>query len=311
MSALPKPPKKSWYKRWWVWFLMITALLIGGAVTIQLMMDAAQTDSIASQQAISAAKHDLVKAVSTSGKIAPEQSEALAFNLASKVTEVSVQPGDDVEQDDLLAKTAFQQLKAPFDGRVISVNTFEGDLPIPGATVIEVGYRSNFIDVIASESEVFDIAVGQSVELSIPTYDNGATTYHGTVETVYTRKTSTSAMTGQGTSTDSGYLVRIRPTDLPAAVNNLIDLTVNVKILVDQRTDVLAIERAAIQYRDDDTAYVTVPGTVTADDSDPAPVEQTVVTGFEGDDYIEIVSGLTEGQQVLLNIPKAETATVF
>lgn len=160
--------------------------------------------------------------------------------------------------------------------------------------ISDIGYRTNYIDVLASESEVFDVAVDQTVDITVLAYDNGATTYHGVVESVANKKTIVSA-------TETGYLVRIRPTDLPETVSRLIDLTVNVNILIDQRDDVLAIERAAVQYRADDTAYVLLPG----------QVEQTIVTGFEGDDYVEIVSGLEAGDEVLLNIPKAETASPF
>ena len=92
----------------------------------------------------------------------------------------------------------------------------------------------------------------------------------------------------------------LRPNDLPDNISRLIDLTVNVKILIDQRTDVLSVERATIYY-DDDIPYVQL----------AAGVQQPVVTRFEGDDYVEIVSGINVGTVLLLNIPKAETASPF
>lgn len=301
MTMLPKPPKKRWYKRAGVWLIIVSVIILVIGIAVQRALQALTPAADVIQQTVTAEQRTLTKAVSSTGKIAAEQSELLNLAVANEVTAINVQVSDDVADGDILLKTAFQQLKAPFDGRVLAVQTFVGDTPLPGTTVLEIGYRTNFIDVVASESEVFDLVAGQSVELAIPTYDNGAATYHGVVESVANKKTtSVGSVTSQGTS-ESGYLVRIRPSDLPDNVSRLIDLTVNVKILIDQRDDVLSVERAAVQYREDDTTYVLLSG----------QVEQTVVTGFAGDDYVEIVSGLEAGDEVLLNIPKAETASPF
>lgn len=307
MAMLPKPPRISWYKRWWVWLIIILVVITGIGIAVQVVTSSLNADTIDSSQTVTASLRNLTKAVSTNGKITPEHSEQLAFSFGGKVTEVNVSVGDLVDKDDVLAKIGSQQLKAPFDGRVLAVDTFVGNTALAGSPVFEIGYRANFIDFVASESEVFDLASDQAVELTIPTYDNGATTYKGIVELVDTKKTAGLAGAAQTGSTESGYLVRIRPTDLPEEIGNLVGLTVNIKVLVEEKDNVLSLERAAIQYDDEDQAYVWLPSTTV----DGLPVEQDVTTGFEGDDYVEIVSGLTEGATVVLNIPKAETSSVF
>ena len=307
MSSLPKPPRIAWYKHWWVWLLIIFILIAAVGVVIQSVGSAFQAVDATSNQTITAAVRDLSKAISTNGKIAPEHSEQLAFSIGGKVSAVNVSVGDLVDNDEVLAKTSIgQQIKAPFDGRVLAVNTFVGNTATPGVAVFEVGYRSNFVDFVATESEVFDLATGQDVELTIPTYDNGAATYHGTIELVDTKKTTSSTISQTG-SAESGYNVRIRPSDLPEEIGNLIGLTVNIKVLVDHKDQVLSVERAAVQYHEDDTAYVWVPSVTT----DTAPIERNVTTGFDGDDYIEITSGLNAGETVVLNIPKSSSASVF
>lgn len=300
MTPLPKPPKKRWYKRVWIWLLLILALLVGGGLVTQQAVQQLTAPIDTAQQSVVAEVRTLTKVVNSTGKITPEYTQPLGLAVTSEVTEVKVAVGDDVEDGDVLVKTGLQQLKAPFDGRVLAIHTFVGSTPQPGEAVIEIGYRNNFIDVLASESEVFDIVTGQRVDITIPSYDNGASTYDGTVELVARKKITTTALTSQ-TSAESGYLVRIRPNDLPDAVNHLIDLTVNVTIHIDERTDVLSVERAAIQYDDADAPYVTL----------ASGEQRSVSTGFEGDDYIEIISGLQTGDEVLLNIPKAETASPF
>lgn len=299
MTTLPKPPKKSWYQRAWVWCLLVLVLClsVGGAIAFFSQSAVTTTDT---SQVVTAEVRDLAQVVSTTGKIAAEHSELLSLPLGGKVSEVNVQIGDVVAKDKVLVKASGgQQIKAPFDGRILAVNTFVGNNATPGVPVVEIGYRTNFVDFIASESEVFDLAPGQAVSLTIPTYDNSATTYHGTVELVDTKKTIT--------TTENGYVVRLRPSDLPDAIGNFIGLTVNVKVVVDEKSDVLSIERAAVQYNDADQAFVQVPNT------DPAlpPLEQLVTTDFEGDDYIEITSGLAAGDSVVLNIPKSSSLSVF
>lgn len=228
MNPLPKPPQKSWYKRSWVWLIIVVLVITGIGWIVQRVQQALTPTTDLTLQTVTAEKRTLTQAVSSTGKIT------------------------------------------------------------------EDGYRTHFIDVLASESEIFNIVTGQKVEITVLAYDNGATTYHGVVESVASKKTTS-------LSAESGYLIRIRPNDLPDMISRLIDLTVNVKILIDQRDHVLSVERAAIQYDNADAAYVLL-----ADE-----VRQPVVTGFEGDDYVEIVSGINPGTVVLLNIPKAETASPF
>lgn len=292
MSQLPPPPSRPWYKRWWLWVGLVVLLVIGASVTVKVFKAQSNPDTISTSQTVTAQVRNLTKAVSTTGKVAAEHSESLAYDLPVEITKVSVEPGDTVDDEAVLVESKFGKLKAPFDGRVIAVNTFVGDTVTPGMAIVEVGYRTNFVDVIASESEVFDIAVGQTVEMTIPTYANGSTTYHGTVEFVDTVKKAVSA-------TESGYLVRIRPSDLPDKASTLIGLTVTVRIVVGTKDNVLSVERAAVQYSDADEAYVLTP-------------EATLVTtGFEGDDYIELVSGVSAGDTIVLDIPKSEAFSIF
>ena len=308
MTSLPKPPRRRWYKRWWIWLIIVLSLVTVVGVVLQRVAANLTDQSTSSSQSVTAAIRDLQRVVSTNGKITPEHSEQLAFSLGGKVSAVNVSVGDEVDEDAVLAKTEFgQQIKAPFDGRVLAVKTFVGNTVVPGTPVFEIGYRSNFVDFVASESEVFDLEAGQAVELTIPTYDNGSTTYHGVVELVDTKKTEAGVSALQTSNTESGYLVRIRPTDLPAEIDQLIGLTLNIRVVVEEQDGVLSVERAAVQYHNDDTAFVWLPSS----QPDQTPVEQTVTTGFEGDDYIEITSGLSAGDTVVLNIPKAETNSVF
>ncbi|MBI2415405.1 MAG: HlyD family efflux transporter periplasmic adaptor subunit [Candidatus Kerfeldbacteria bacterium] len=317
ITSLPQPPTKRWYQRWWLWFIIVIVLIVGAGLAIaQSMSQLADSAANATQDTITATMRTLTKTVSTNGKIVPEHLDQLAFNLAGKTTEVWVGVGDDVSKDQLLvkidggsfARTVDEELKAKFDGRVVAIYTFVNDTVAPGVPVIEIGYRNNFIEFIASESEVFDLHAGLPVNITVPSYNNGQTTYHGTIEFVDTQKTaSTTGITATAGVADHGYVVRIRPNDLPDTVTRKIGLGVDLEIAVAEKATVLSVERAAVQYDEADQAYVYIPATT----ADTEPIEQPVSTDFEGDDYVEITAGLKAGDTVVLYIPHADVTSPF
>lgn len=302
MATLPKPPRKRWYKRVWVWLLIMLALLISLGVLGKTMLGSLTPTTETADQAVTVAVRDLTKAITSTGKIVPEHSEGVSFAVPARITDILVKPGDEVEKDAVLVKSNLGNLKAPFDGRVLTVTTFVGDTVTPGVGVVEVGYRTNFVDFIATESEIIDTQIGQAVELTLPSYTNGSDRYTGTVERIeIVKTTSAAALAGQASSAETGYLVRIRPSDLPDTVKNFIGLTVNISVTIDTKTAAVSVERAAVQYHDDGSAYVLLEN----------GEEQTVATGFEGDDYIELLSGATNGDIVLLDIPEVEAQSFF
>lgn len=319
--TLPKPHgQKKFYKRWWFWLLIVFILLGGGtAVTVYITQSNTQLAIDMISDTVTVERRDLKKTVSTAGKIVPEHSEQLVYAIAGKTTKINYQPGDLVNKDDELveidggsfARRADELLKAPFDGRVLAVQTFIDDTITPGVSVIEIGYRTNFIEFTASESEVFDLAEGQTVDITIPSYNNGDEAFQGVVEFIDTVKTVggvSSQSTTQTGNTETGFIVKVRPTTVPAEAMNLIGLTVDLDVIVAEQADSVSIERAAIQYTDDNEPFVYLP---TTDVTATALPEQTVTLGFEADEYVEITSGLAVGDEAVLYIPEANVSSPF
>jgi multidrug efflux pump subunit AcrA (membrane-fusion protein) len=77
-------------------------------------------------------------------------------------------------------------------------------------------------------------------------------------------------------------------------------MTASVNVQVASRPNVLAVPTAAIQTRGA-ASFVNV-------DVNGAPVQTTVTTGLQGDSSTEIVSGLTDGQQLLVSTGTATAA---
>ncbi len=320
MTGIPKPKKTPIYRRWWLWAVaVLTLLTIIAAVAGQRSYKQKQIDSYAYlQEGVSVERRDLKRTITTTGLVSPEQVTLLS-PAAGTITELNVASGDEVSKDDLLMKVdvsgRVQEFKAPFDGRIISVSGFEGGTVTPGMTGIEVGYRSSVVSFLASDSEVIDLEVGQPVTMTVPSLDNGKKKYQGEVKTVGVKKQIISAGNGQA---ETGYPVTVSGDNLPSRIQELVGAGVDLEITTSEKENVIAVLSGAIQYDDNDDPFVyRVPTINDAFIASAAAVEEigtlledvAVSTGFEGDEYIEITSGVRDGDEVLLYVPSAENSS--
>ena len=147
------------------------------------------------------------------------------------------------------------------------------------------------------ELDIANIAVGQTVSVTADAVEDR--TYTGTVTKVSVAGTST------GSATTYPVTIRIDETDglLPG-------MSVDATIELDSASDVLTIPAAALNRGN--TVLVTadspsaVNGTAVAgpegeDSTNSDYVSVPVTTGVSDDDYVEITSGLEEGDMVFVN----------
>lgn len=320
MTHIPKPKKKKWYRRWWIWLIGILLLLIIGISTAigSALEQSAQAEYAYLEESTPVANRSLRKTISTNGEIVADEVVRFTLSVPSKVTEVPSRVGDDVSEGDVLVKTEAQEITAPFDGRVLALDTFVGDTPQIGVPVLEFGYRSSHIEFFASDSEVVDLDTGQEASITVPTIDDGDTEYAGEVTFVDTQKTVAQAALG-GTG-DSGYEVHISTGDMPEELTRLIGLGVDVEVTVGEEAYVVSVNRGAVQEDADGNEFVYMPVTVTDDFVDRAKGVDDVTTllekvevetGFAGDEFVEIESGLESGDSVLLYITPSNSQSPF
>ena len=206
-----------------------------------------------------------------------------------------------LQQSQLSYENTVEQLDdytitAPIDGTVITKNTKVGDTldTTNGQTTLAVIYDLSYLtfDMSLDELDVNQVEVGQTVEVTCDSLEDV-----GTIEGVVT-KVSVAGTTSNGVTT---YPVTVQidnpPEDLLPGMN------VDAVIVVDEATDVIAVLISAVQrgdivYVKDDTVTITdgtmVNGTLLPDGWKAVEVE----TGLSDDNYIEIVSGIEEGDIV-------------
>jgi HlyD family secretion protein len=180
------------------------------------------------------------------------------------------------------------RLTSPFSGVVADTNMTVGELP-PAAGVVELIDASTFyVDLAIDETEIVDIEIGQTVELTLDALPESDVTGH------IVRVAQTPTHIGQVVT----YTARVAldPTSEPIRVGMNTTATIKVKELNDVltlRNRFIRIDRATQQ------AYVTIQR------EDGRFEEVEVELGLRNETESQIVSGLQAGQRVVL-LPREE-----
>ena len=206
-----------------------------------------------------------------------------------------------LQQSQLSYQNTVQQLDdytiaAPIDGTVITKNTKVGDTldATNGQTTLAVIYDLSYLtfDMSLDELDINQVEVGQTVEVTCDSLED-----MGTIEGVVT-KVSVAGTTSNGVTT---YPVTVQIDNPPDSL--LPGMNVDAVIVVGEATDAVAVPVSAVQrgnivYVKDDSATNTdgtmVNGTLLPDGWRAVEVE----TGLSDENYIEITSGITEGDIV-------------
>ncbi|HUP53668.1 MAG TPA: efflux RND transporter periplasmic adaptor subunit [Longimicrobiales bacterium] len=213
------------------------------------------------------------------------------------------------EARDQLAKTIFT---APIDGKVTRLNVEQGETVIigtmnnPGSLVLTISDLSLIEAVVqVDETDVSRIALGDSAAIRIDAFSNRQ--FVGRVSRIGNSAiTAPSQQTsGQQAAIDFEVVLTLDPTDAPLRP----DLSATADITVETRPDALAVPIIAMTVREErgDSAHAGGPtarrqpreieGVFTVTDG---RVTFTPVTlGIAGQEYFEVLSGLSEGDTVV------------
>lgn len=177
-------------------------------------------------------------------------------------------------------------LRAPIAGTIVSVDVEEGDQVSSAGTDLFVLADLGAFEVTASfaEADIVNIEEGQEVNIDFDALPGESST--GTVTNV--------GLAGQvdpsgGTLTT--YEVTVSVANPPAKLR--VGMTAQVNIILQEQADIVAAPVAALNLQGEQTIVNVVAddGTIYA-----VPVE----VGFQGGNYVEIVSGLEGGEVVVI-----------
>jgi macrolide-specific efflux system membrane fusion protein len=191
------------------------------------------------------------------------------------------------------ARLAYATISAPISGTVASVTTQEGETVSAGlsaptfVTIIDLGRLQ--VDAFVDEVDIGKVAPGQTASFTVDAFPGRA--FEGRVVAIYPKAVIEENVVNYDVvlRIDTPYEKLLRP-----------EMTASVSIFPERRSDVLAVPADAVRRsRGRSVVEVLVDG---------APQPREVKAGARDGRWVEIVSGLSEGETVLLKEKGGDSA---
>ena len=174
-------------------------------------------------------------------------------------------------------------ITAPIDGLVMSVNCSEGDTMEADSELVSLATQTAYVTLSVSQDDIADLELGMEVQMVFDAYDDE--TFTGTIDSI----SYTAARMG---STSVSYAVNILMDGHP---DNIYEgMTCDATFITRQESDCLYVSYRAVTTADDGTETVKL----LTDTGET--VVTTVTTGFSDGRNVQILSGLEEGDIVLI-----------
>ena len=185
------------------------------------------------------------------------------------------------------AKIAETILTAPMDGTIVTANSEVGEIAKPETLIVSIiSDESLQINVDVAETTIANIAVGQTVRITLDAFDN-AIEWAGTVTKI------DPAETIRGGAVYYKTTVSFDKKDLRIKSG----MTANVWIKTAVSEDTLLVPVSALQKNNNKNIVRALQG--------KQVVEKEVVTGLRNDSgMLEIISGLSQGEQLVIGNKK-------
>ncbi|WP_110928225.1 efflux RND transporter periplasmic adaptor subunit [Bacillus massiliglaciei] len=271
----------------WIAIGILAVLVGGGALWYSKDKD---TPTVAKAMSTAVQKGDLEVKVTGSGAVEAVHSEDQTASSNAEVDEVLVDKNELVEKgDDLITFTdGSDPITAPFDGTVTTLEAEAGDRVAMGDAVSHItDYKNLKTTISVDELDVNSIKKGQAVELTASAFE----------DKTFTGKVTSVAKEGTYENGVSSFDVTIhldKPGDLK------IGMSAEASILTASAEDVLYVPIEAVQTNGDEK-YVNIQNSA-SNSEEGTTTKQTVEVGMNNDQFIEIKTGLEEGQLVSLPV---------
>ena len=317
----------------WKWVLSIIGILVIGLLVLKMAGSKQKTEKVATEKA---AFRTIIETVNASGKIYPETEIKISPEFSGQITELKVREGEFVKKGQLLARIGNRlAIEAPISGIITSLKVKKGESVAGNTfnvgtelmTVADMSVLELRVDV--GENDIIKIKLGDGVDIEVDAYNNRK--FKGTVTQIAnTTKTSVVGMTANDIT---NYEVKISLdknsyTDLTDTAGNNMPFRRGMNASADIKTrkvdNVLTVPITAVNARvkDSDKSMedkrkeekekmdengVTK---ATTDDEmeevvfvlqkDRTVKKVLVKSGIQDISYIEIVSGLQAGDEVVI-----------
>jgi multidrug efflux pump subunit AcrA (membrane-fusion protein) len=277
----------------------VVVFLIVAALVAYFVYDAVAEDESAQATYTTGTvqKMTLTSSVSGVGNVEWLQSADVTSTRTGTVRRLRVALGDEVEKNDRLFVIAGTSssvwVYAPIAGTVTALNVEDGDVvgstdsTRAYATIIDLGRIQ--VAITVAESDIASVEVGQKAVI----------TFDALPDLTLTGKVRSIDYSGTNSEGVVSYEVLVTPDTTNAGVKG--GMTVSVDLITAVAADVLAVPSSAVKTSSSGS-YVQVL-------ENGQPTDVPVEVGLTTDSYVEIVSGLTEGQEIIVSTTAAGSTT--
>lgn len=257
--------------------------------TARTNANTALTSVTNAQQAITSAKTTGQTAVNTAKGNLQKAQDDLALLLAdpsqSNITLYQAQVSQAQAKVDLYKnKITEATLKSPVQGQVIAINREIGETVQPSLSesVITILPATNYeIEVDIYEEDIVKMEIGNSVDISLIAFPDEV--FSGRVISINPAEDLIDGVVY--------YAVKVNFENFPEGIKP--GMTADLSIKVAEKTDVLSVPEDAIQEKDGKNTVKVY--------KDKEITEKEIEIGLIGsDDMVEVISGLAEGEQVVI-----------
>ena len=270
----------------WLIFLLILA----GAFWL-FVLPGLSTAATTTYNSYTATKGSISNSMSFSGTISVVNDETLTSEAAATVRKIYVTEGENVTTGQKLMRLSDGEVfRASFDGEVNEIAVTEGDEIAANASLIEIVDFSNLkVSMRVDEYSVVKVTTGTACSVSVTAL---GTSFDSTI-------THINRIASGGNST-AYYTVTA---EFSGTENVLPGMAVTVTIPEEEADDVVILNRDALSFGAGNSAYVLMK-------NDAGEMEQvSVEVGVDNDNYVEIKSGLSEGDVVYVVVENSAASS--
>ncbi|MBQ7865702.1 MAG: efflux RND transporter periplasmic adaptor subunit, partial [Clostridia bacterium] len=259
--------------------LLILALLAGAGLYAYFSLKQEYT---VTYTGYTASIGSISNALSFSGSLNLIDNVTYTAGADGTVRTLYVQAGDDVKEGDkLLRLSNGETVKATFDGRVNSIKVAEGDEVTAGTSLVQVADFGHMkVSIRVDEYDIADVSVGQNCTVT-------ATATEKTFQSTIADIDYISASTG-----NVAYYTATAYVDVDEGVYPGMQVTITIP--QEEAQNVVVLKMDALSFDETNNAFVYMY------DENQALVEVPVEVGVSNGNYVEIKSGLSDGDEVFV-----------
>lgn len=273
--------KKKKRKKLLVRLLVLTIVAGLGAGAFYLFaLPALSAGATTTYESYTARKGTISNSLSFSGNVSVKDNLTYTASNAATVRQILVETGQKVEAGDRLMRlSSGETVKADFSGEVNQILVEQGDEVATGAQLIQIVDFDNMeVSMRVDEYKISRLSVGQTCQVTVTALEQS---FDSNISHI-NRVSSSGGSTAYYTVTAS----------LTADENVLPGMQVTVTIPQEEAVDAVILNRDALSFTMNNSAFVLM-------QNDAGEMEQKQVEiGVDNDNYVEIVSGLEEGDVV-------------